>query len=402
MKSTFNVLLLCLIVSGCGGQAVNKGGGGGEPVDPPPEPTKEEFVMGADLSYVNQIVDHGGTYRDSGAVENPYKIFNEYGTDVVRLRLWHNPDWVRNEVYNNPDVPLYSGLADVTESIRKAKEQGMAVSLDFHYSDIWADPGTQNVPEAWVNITDLEVLKDSVYQYTKQTLQGLNEKGLMPEFVQIGNEINCGLMYSNAPEAFPELNVCDGHWANAGKVINAAIQAVREVASNSDVDTKIILHVAQPENVEWWFNNITSKGNVSDFDIIGFSYYAPDSEVPLNQISNYVSDFHSQFSKEVMIVEATYAWTLDFADDYTNTFGQNSLVEGYPATPGGQRDYLIALTQEIIDGGGTGLMYWAPAWITSDMKDLYGAGSSRENTTFFDFDGNVHVGIDYMTEDYDF
>lgn len=371
---------------------------GSESTAPPQE--KVEFVMGADLSYVNQILDKGGAYRDSGNVENPYKIFSEYGTDVARFRLWHDPHWTA-ELYEGENNPMYNDIDDVTTGIRKAKEYGMSVNLDFHYSDTWADPEKQNIPKAWRGIIDLSELKNAVYRYTKETLQHLEDENLMPEYVQIGNEINCGLMYSNAPQDFPPLNVCDRHWANTGEVINSGIAAVRDVASTSEVDTKIILHVAQPENVSWWFNNITTTGNVTDFDIIGFSYYTPWSDVPLSQISNHVSDFRDSFDKEVMIVEAAYPWTLENADNYNNIFGQNALVDGYPATKEGQRDFMIALTKEIMDGGGTGLMYWEPAWVTSDMKTNWGTGSAWENNTLFDFEGNPHEGMEYIGYDYE-
>ncbi|MDZ7680513.1 MAG: glycosyl hydrolase 53 family protein [Fodinibius sp.] len=244
------------------------------------------------------------------------------------------------------------------------------------------------------------MLKDSVYEYTRQTLEHLNEQDLMPEYVQIGNETNCGLMYSNAPDGFPSLNVCNDNWSNAGAVINSGIQAVRDMSANSDVETKIILHIAQPENVEWWFNNITSAGDVSDFDIIGFSYYTPWSDVALGDISDHVSNFRDTFNKQVMVVEAAYPWTMESADSYTNIFGQNSLVDGYPASKEGQRDYMIKLTQEIMDGGGSGVMYWEPAWITSELRTQWGQGSAWENNAFFDFDGKVHTGIDYMQHDY--
>lgn len=395
--------LLSLLFIGCEGESTTFTEDNDENDDngsTPTEETIDNFVKGADLSYVNQILDHGGTYRDSGEVENPYEIFSDYGTDVVRLRLWHNPEWTA-ELYEGENNPMYSDLDDVTEAIRESKEHGMAVNLDFHYSDTWADPSQQHVPEAWRDITSLDTLKDAVYDYTRETLEHLDEEGLMPEYVQIGNETNCGLMYSDAPQDFPALNVCDGNWSNAGEVINSGIQAVRDVASNTDVDTKIILHIAQPENVSWWFDNMTATGNVTDFDIIGVSYYTPWSDVPLNQISDYVYDFRDAFDKEVMIVEAAYPWTMDYADDYNNQFGEDALVNGYPATKEGQRDFMVDLTKEIMDGGGTGLMYWEPAWITSDIKDRWGTGSSWENNTLFDFEGNTHTGFEYMEYDYE-
>jgi len=361
----------------------------------------DQFVMGADLSYVNQILDHGGTYSVDGEVENPYKIFADHGTNVVRLRLWHNPEWVQTEVYEDPSKPLYSGFEDVKKGIEEAKAQGMAVNLDFHYSDIWADPSHQDVPAAWMEITDIEVLKDSVYNYTYQTLEKLNDEGLMPEFVQIGNETNCGMMFTNAPAGFPPLNGCDGNWENLGAVINSGIQAVREISADSETETKIILHIAQPENAEWWFENITMDGRVSDFDIIGLSYYSQFSDTALSGLSSYIQSFRTTFEKDVMIVETAYPWTLENADNYINIFGANSVEPNYPATNNGQLEYLTELTRAVIDGGGSGVMVWEPAWITSNMKDLWGTGSSWENNAFFDFNGELHQGIDFMTTDYE-
>ncbi len=400
------IALLLLAVTGCKSSSVSNGDQNDSSDNEEEEQytpvyyTTNEFVMGADLSYVNQILDHGGTYRDSGAVENPYKIFKDHGANVARFRLWHNPEWVRDEVYNDPDVPLYSGLADVEKAIGEAKGQGMEVALDFHYSDIWADPGRQDVPKAWRNITDLEVLKDSVYKYTKQTLAHLGDRGLMPEMVQIGNEINCGMMTTDTNPDFPDLENCEGNWSNQGAVINEGIRAVREIAASTGVDTKIILHVAQPENVKWWFNNMTSFGDVNDFDIIGFSYYSRWSSESLESISDHITDWRQSFSKEVMIMETAYPWTLHDADDYGNIFDEDTLTEGYSASKEGQRAYMIRLIYETMDGGGAGVFYWEPAWITSEMKDLWGTGSAWDNNALFDFEGNVHEGIEFYTYPY--
>lgn len=403
------LVALCFLIpfeSACNSQGGNDDGnenGGQEPTERVVYDV-DEFAMGVDLSYVNQVLDHGGVYRDStGAEVNPYAHFAERGANVVRVRLWHDPEWVQEEVYEDSDVPLYSGLDDVTKTIRKAKAQDVAVNLDLHYSDVWADPETQEVPEAWRDVERLEVLKDSVYQYTKRTLQHLNQEGLMPEMVQIGNETNCGMMYTDAPSGFPELNVCNGgHWGNLGEVLNSGIQAVRDVAENSDVDPKILLHVAQPENVEWWFDNVTSEGGVSDFDVVGFSYYAPWSDVPLEEISDHVSTFNQAYQREVMILETAYPWTMESADDYGNIFGEDSRVDGYPVTPEGQKAYVIDLTQEVIDGQGDGVMYWEPAWITSNMRDLWGQGSAWENNAFFNVQGRELPVFDFLTHPYSF
>jgi len=369
---------------------------------PQPPASKDTFYFGADLSYVNQILDHGGVYKDQSEIRSPYRIFKDHGATLARFRLWHNPLWTK-EVYGTSGTQLYNDLVDVEKSIRLAKEQGMAVAIDFHYSDSWADPGKQEVPKAWASIKDMSVLKDSVYQYTLKTLQHLNTKGLMPEMVQIGNEINCGLFFTNAPPNFPIANSCNGEWQKLGEILNSAIRAVREVAASSSVKTKILLHVADPKNVDWWFTNITTTGNVQDFDIIGFSYYPIwHTTVLVDKLSDNIAAFRTKFNKKVMILETAYPWTATGSDSYNNAFGSQQAIAGYPYSASGQFNMIKAITQEIIDGKGSGIIYWEPAWISSSMKDLWGTGSSWENATFFDFTGNTIQGIDFMKHIYQY
>ena len=366
------------------------------------DPNDGEFYFGADLSYVNQILDHGGVYMDNGIAQNPYKIFKDHGANIIRLRLWHNPSWTK-EVYGPSGIQLYNDLADVAKAIALSKEQGLAVLLDIHYSDTWADPGKQVVPEAWQDIKDIAVLEDSVYNYTAGVFAYLGTKNLIPEMVQIGNETNCGMLFTNAANGFPACNVCNGEWVRMGSVMNSAIRAVRDMTASSSIKTKILLHVADPSNVEWWFDNMidATKGNVKDFDMIGFSYYPIwHTTVSLSELSDNVSKFKSKYGKQVMILETAYPWTTDFDDNYDNQFGSQPAIDGYPYSKQGQYDLMVKITQEVKDGGGQGVVYWEPAWISSDMKDLWGTGSSWENNTFFDFDGNTIQGIDFMKHDF--
>ncbi len=358
-----------------------------------------DFYFGVDLSYVNQILDFKGKYLDEGEVRDPYRILKDHGTNLARFRLWHNPQWTK-DIYGE-GKQLYNDLMDVEKSIASSKAQGMEVLLDFHYSDVWADPGKQEIPEVWKEVTSMEVLKDSVYNYTYNSLKYLADKGLMPELVQVGNETNCGMMYTDAPEDFPKLNVCDGNWANMGQVINSAITAVRDVADQEGEEIEVILHVADPVNVQWWFDNIIDEAKVTDFDIIGFSYYPIwHKGISINNLGGTISEFKNRYQKEIMILETAYPWTPGGKDNYNNIFGSADALIGYPLTQGGQKSIMHDITQQVSSGGGIGVIYWEPAWITSEMKDLWGQGSAWENCTFFDFNGNLHNGIDYMTDDY--
>lgn len=385
---------LCVIAFSCACESSIDGGDdslneGDEPVE---STADTDFIMGADLSYVNQILDHGGVYKLDGEEQDPYKLFADKGTTSARFRLFKNPEWTR-ELYSDDATQIYNGVDDVTEGIQRAKAEGMSVLLDFHYSNRWADPAHQEVPEEWVDI-GFDAVKDSIYSYTYDTLMHLNEQNALPEMVQVGNENNCGMVH-------PYGEVCgETSWSDLGELFNSGITAVRDVEAETGSNIELILHVAQPENVGYWFDHIINNGNVTDFDIIGISYYTPWSNVSISQISDSIAEFRNDYSRDVLILETAYPWTLENADSYGNILGSNSLIEGYPATREGQRRFMIDLVQEVKDGGGIGVFYWEPAWITSNMKDLWGTGSSWENSALFDFEGNAHEGFHYMRAEY--
>lgn len=348
----------------------------------------DDFVMGADLSYVNEILDHGGVYRDSGHAGDPYAIFARYGTNAARFRLFHTPRWT-SELYGGE--PMYHHFEDVLLGIQRAKEQGMRVLLDFHYSDNWADPARQVPPAAWQDL-EPQALGDSIYNYTFSTLRKLGDKGLMPEYVQVGNEINPGFVLPHGDR-----------WDNTAtfvSLVNRAIEAVRDAAAGSGTQTRLILHIAQPENAAGWLEGLDARG-LADYDIIGLSYYYIWSELRLDELGDKLQALRQQYDRDIMILETAYPWTLENADEYPNIMDVDKIVPHYPATEAGQYKYLKKLVQEIMDGGGKGIFYWEPAWISSEAKTQWGTGSAFDNNTLFDFDGNVLEGMDYMTYDYE-
>jgi len=362
----------------------------------------DKFCMGADLSYVNQVEDHEGVFKESSLEKDPFTLFKDHGCNLVRVRLWNHPLWTR-EIYGASGTQMYSDLADVEKTIKRAKEAGMGVNLDFHYSDTWADPANQTLPLAWKEIKDLQVLKDSIYEFTFHTLKYLDSKGLMPEMVQIGNEINCGMLMTAVPSGFPDLDACNGKWLALGEVINSAIQAVRDASTASLIKPQVILHIADPKNIEWWFDSIKSSGKVIDFDIIGISYYPLwHTEISFENLEGTIAGIRSRYAKKVMIVETAYPWTQEGNDNYANLFGSQAALTGFPFTQKGQYDFMVSLTQKIISAGGSGIMVWEPAWITSGLKTPWGSGSAWENSTFFDFGGNTIPAIDFMNQPYTF
>ncbi|QNH22067.1 arabinogalactan endo-1,4-beta-galactosidase [Xanthomonas sp. GW] len=326
------------------------------------------LYLGADLSYVNEMEDCGVQYREHGAVQDPFVLFHAHGANLVRVRLWNDARWTR-----------YSDLSDVKKTIRRARAQGMQVLLDFHYSDDWADGEKQLIPKAWAAITDQDELARTLYGYTYDTLSALDRAGLMPELVQVGNESNSDLMDRQPWDKRRPID-----WARNATLLRAGIQAVRDAGARSAIKPKVMLHIAQPENVEPWFA-AASKAGVRDFDFIGISYYRKWSSESMDELGATIKRLRQRYRADVMVVETAYPWTLASGDTSHNLLGEDSLIAGYPATPQGQLDYLVDLTQLVIDNGGSGVVYWEPAWTSSSCKTRWGTGSSWENASFFDF-----------------
>ncbi len=356
----------------------------------------QQFYFGADLSYVNEMEDCGVVYQENGVSKDPYRIVADHRCNLVRLRLWHTPDW-----YDNLNSGArYSDLQDVKKSIQRARESGMSVLLDFHLSDNWADPGKQRVPDAWLAVVDnLPVLTDSLYNYISRTLLDLDQEGLLPEMVQIGNETNKGILLS--PEDDNAGWVLD--WDRNSQLFNAAIQAVRDVEALTGKNILIAIHIADPADAAWLAPDFISHG-VTGFDIIGISYYWQyHKPVTIDQTGNVIAALISTYpAYRVMILETGAIWTSLSHDNANNVL--NTVDPSYsPASPQSQKQWMIDLTQEVINSGGIGVVYWEPAWVSSDCYTQWGKGSHYENATFFDFDNNLinEGGIGFLQHDYD-
>lgn len=355
----------------------------------------QNFYLGADLSYVNEMEDCGVQYRELGQVKDPYQIFAERQCNLVRLRLWHTPAW-----YNTLNAgKRYGDLTDVRKSIARAKAQGMQVLLDFQLSDFWADPSRQIIPNAWLGVVDnLPLLNDSLYGYIARTLTALNNDGLLPEIVQIGNETNRGILLS------PQANAAGWSldWNRNSQLFKRAIEAVRDVETTTGKNIQIALHIAGPANASWLMEGFWNNG-VTDFDIIGLSYYwAWHKPTSIADAGNVVTSLKQKYpGKEVMMVETAYQWTNQWNDNANNIMTE--LHPAYsPASPENQLDWLVDLTQEMINKGAIGLVCWEPAWVSSACWTPWGQGSHQEHAAFFDFQNNLILngGIQFFAHDY--
>ncbi|MEE3622690.1 glycosyl hydrolase 53 family protein [Nitrospirillum sp. BR 11752] len=339
--------------------------------------------LGADLSFANEMADCGAVYTDNGQTANPFQILRHHGGTLARIRLWNSPDWTR-----------YSTLDDVKKSIRLAHEAGLRVLLDFHYADDWADGDNQPIPKAWAGL-DQARLVQAVHDFTRDTLATLAADGLTPDMVQVGNETNGDILRAPKTEGKPI------RWARNAALLNAGIQAVRETAAATGHPIQIMLHVAQPENLEAWFADAEAAG-VTDFDIIGFSYYRKWSRQPMAVMGRTVNRLAARFNKRVLLVETAYPWTLEPSSASPSVLGEDSLDPAYPATPAGQRAYLLDVTRTTLANGGIGVVYWAPDWVATRCRTRWGEGTTWGNAALFGY-GARHAalpGWDYVGATY--
>jgi arabinogalactan endo-1,4-beta-galactosidase len=155
-----------------------------------------------------------------------------------------------------------------------------------------------------------------------------------------------------------------------------------------------MLHIAQPENGLWWFEQATQNA-VTDFDWIGLSYYPQFSDYTLDNIGDALTQLINTYNKKLMIVETAYPFTLNNADSASNNLNANSLLPNFSASQSGQLDFLNTLANQVEAAGGSGVIYWEPAWVSTGCSTLWATGSHWDNATLFDNNGVPTLGLNF-------
>ncbi len=242
-------------------------------------------MIGADISFLPELEARGMKFSDKGTEKDAIQILKDHGFNYVRLRIFNDP--ARDSGYSPGKG--FCDLIHTKQMAKRVKEAGMKLLLDFHYSDYWADPGKQYKPAAWKNLS-FEELKKAMYDYTKDVIQQLKDQGTMPDMVQVGNEINHGIIW-------PDGNVAN--MDNLAQLLSAGIAAVKSV----DPSTTIMLHVAlggQNDESVFFIDNMLARGVY--FDIIGESYY-PKWHGTLDDLRDNLNDLVRRYNKDVIVVE---------------------------------------------------------------------------------------------------
>ena len=242
-------------------------------------------ILGADISFLPQLESRGMKFSDNGKPGDAIEIMKAHGFNYIRLRIF-------NEPANPKGYSPKQGFCDLEHTkamAKRIKAAGMKFLLDFHYSDYWADPQQQNKPAAWVG-QDFITLKRSLYDYTVNVMQQLKDQGTTPDMVQVGNEINHGMVWPDG-----EINNLD----SLSQLIYQGVKGVKAVSPS----TIIMLHIAlggQNPEARFFLDNMT-KRNVP-FDVIGLSYYPKWHGTPADLRSN-MADLAKRYKQRVMVAE---------------------------------------------------------------------------------------------------
>jgi arabinogalactan endo-1,4-beta-galactosidase len=245
----------------------------------------DDKILGADISFLPQLESRGMKFSDNGVAGDPLEIMKAHGFNYIRLRIFVDPE---NPKGYSPKQG-FCDLAHTEQMAKRIKATGMKFLLDFHYSDYWADPQQQNKPAAWAG-ENFTALKKSLYDYTVNVMQQLKDQGTTPDMVQVGNEINHGMVW---PEG--AINNLD----SLAQLIYQGVKGVREVSPN----TIIMLHIAlggQNAEARFFLDNM-AKRNVP-FDVIGLSYYPKWHGSPTDLRYN-MADLANRYPQQVMVAE---------------------------------------------------------------------------------------------------
>ncbi|MEK4475906.1 glycosyl hydrolase 53 family protein [Paenibacillus sp. FSL R7-0048] len=336
------------------------------------------FIKGADISTLEAIEDAGGKYYDNGVEKDLLDILKSRGVNYIRLRLWNDPQ----------EAGGYNDREHVVEMAQRVKAKGFKLLLDFHYSDFWADPGKQNKPGAWADYS-YDELKQAVYDYTKDVMDELKEKGASPDMVQIGNEINGGLLWPDG-KSYDQENAFE----KVVPLLESGVKGVRD-SQGAGQDIKIMIHLAEGgknDMFRWFFDELTQRN--LDYDVIGASFY-PYWSGTMDSLQFNLDDISKRYGKEVIVTETAYPYTLEDGDNFENNIARQDQLDGsgFPATVAGQMaevKTVMNVLSKVPDGKGTGLFYWEPAWIpVQGVGWKVGEGNAWENQAMFDFAGNA-------------
>lgn len=294
------------------------------------DPAENEFARGADVSWLTQMEAEGEVFYTKSEPRRPMECMqllrDECGVNAIRLRVWVNP------------ADGMNGKDDVLVKARRAHNLGMDLMIDFHFSDTWADPGHQEMPQAWKNL-DLNALTAAVAAHVTDILTSLKNEGIEPRWVQIGNETTPGMMLPvGALENGAQLTALNNAGHDAAKAVFPNVKTIVHLDNGNDRARYVRM-----------FDVLESNG--ARYDMIGMSLYPfwaiqsglADNwqQVAVDCINN-INYLKKRYDKPVMICEIGMSY--DQSEDCRDLIStmMKAPVEGIfywePQAPAGYND----------------------------------------------------------------
>jgi arabinogalactan endo-1,4-beta-galactosidase len=328
----------------------------------------------------------GVKYKDiDGTEKDPMKIFKDHGYRWARLRVMVNPDGTHG---------LFQDIDYVKEMAREiVTTNKMKLLLDFHYSHWWADRNNQRMPSSWIseyndqNLT-LKTLKNYVYNHTRKVMEELRDQGTIPDAVQIGNEVNAGILWE------PGRINPNGDMKHFVELTNTAVRAIRDaLPSSPSTIPRMVMHISSGGSKRFsedWFTNFTKAGG--QYDIIGLSYYPmrhgtlADLQVNMDNLKMVFPD------KTVWVVETAYYWTETKQEGEQLKFNQ---------TQDGQMDFLRELRKVLEKHSNrereTAVFYWGSHWTQPELwMKSNETWQEAANRSLFDQNAQATKAIDAL------
>ena len=336
-------LLLCLAMVVQGLIGCGTGDQQAEIYVEPVKGIEDDFIRGMDASAVLAVENSGAKYYGfDGNEQDVFQTLAESGVNYIRLRVWNDP-------YDENGNGYGGGNNDVETAIelgKRATKYGMKVSIDFHYSDFWADPKRQHAPKAWEGM-DIEEKSEALYGFTKDSLIQLLDAGVDVEMVQVGNEINNGMSGET-------------NFGYVAKLLTAGSKAVREVSKQYEKDIQVVLHYTNIEDNEQ-IDTIAAglEKEEVDYDIFGLSYY-PYWDGTVENMQNVAKNIMENYGKKVIIAETSYCYTAEDGDGFGNSFDgtKDPFVDGYGPTVQSQATMIRDICAAANEVGVSGVFYW--------------------------------------------
>jgi len=284
------------------------------------------YIVGADISWVQQREAAGTRYSEAGVPKDILAILKGHGFNYIRLRVFNDPTKA------TPKDRPYSaaGYCDLPHTIamgKRVKAAGMRLLIDFHYSDAWADPSKQYTPSAWAALSFEDLVKKT-HDWTKDAVSQLKDAGAAPDMVQVGNEITPGIMTDHGGST--------GNWGQLGQLLKAGLSAVKEV----DPKIQTMLHIdrgGDNAGTRRWVDEALRQGVA--FNVLGLSCYAKWQGPPATWKANF-ADLAGRYPKLKFVIAEVDAQAVE----------ANDIMKGLP------------------DGRGLGTFIWEPEASNADQQ----------------------------------